>query len=498
MIDYETYCKIHDGHQIQGLKVSQIAQTLALNPRTVVHWLNTPRYQPRQVASPRASKLDPYKPLILKWLETHHYSGQQIFQRLREQGFDGGSTIVRNYVSKVRPRRPAAFLTLHFAPGESAQVDWGSWGSVAVGETQRKLSFFAMVLCYSRLLYVEFTVSQTMEQFLACHQHAFEFFGNRVPKNMMVDNLKSAVLKRLTGQAPVFNPKYLDFAQHYGFTIKACNVRKGNEKGRVESSVGYIKKNLLNGLQISDFSVINPAAKIWLDTIANVRKHGETHQRPVDLFAQEKPCLQVVSLEQPYDIGTVLSVRASSRFRVSFDANRYSVPAEYASTSLVLKVYQDRLCIYHQQRLIARHPRCYDRHRDIEDPDHPKALLAQRRNARAQKILGRFLALSPQAEAYYQALAQKRLNPQHHVRKIVALSEIYGAESVARAMDDAWVFQAFSCEYIANLLESRQRRLPEPGALHLTRRQDLLEIEMPEPDLSDYDCDLGAEEDEDV
>ncbi len=194
-----------------------------------------------------------------------------------------------------------------------------------------------------------------------------------------------------------------------------------------------------------------------------------------------------VAPAHPYDIGTVLSVRASSRFRVSLDANRYSVPAEYASTPLTLKVYPDRLCVYHQERLVARHERCYDRHKDIENPDHHKALLEQRHNAREQKLLGRFLALSPKAEDYYQALAERRLNPRHHVQKIVALSEIYGTEALARAMEDAFVFQAFSCEYIANLLESRKRLLPEPGALHLTRRQDLLDLEMPEPDLSLYE-----------
>jgi hypothetical protein len=146
------------------------------------------------------------------------------------------------------------------------------------------------------------------------------------------------------------------------------------------------------------------------------------------------------------------------------------------------------LCFYHQEKLIARHARCYERHQDIEDPDHPKELLAQRRNAREQKLLGRFLALSPHAEAYYQALAQRRLNPRHHVQKIVALSEIYGTEAVARAMADAFAFQAFSCEYIANVLESRARLRPEPGALHLTRRQDLLDLDLPEPDLSAYEA----------
>jgi hypothetical protein len=363
------------------------------------------------------------------------------------------------------------------------RLDWGSFGSVAVGNTPRALSFFVMVLCYSRLMYVELTLSQQMEPFLACHLNAFAYFGGRVPDKVMVDNLKSAVLRRLSGAAPLLNPRYRDFANRAGFTIKPCNVGGGNEKGRVESAVGYVKKNFLNGLDIPDFSALNPAARVWLDTVANVRTHGETHQHPVDRFEEEKALLHPLPAG-PFDCATVDSVRASSRFRVSYDTNRYSVPAEYAGAILTLKVFVDRLCIYHQDKLIARHARCYERHKDLEDPDHPKELLAHRRNAHEQKLLGRFLALSPRAEAYYQALAQRRLNPRHHVQKIVALSEIYGTAAVARAMEDAFTFQAFSCEYIANVLESRARLRPEPGALHLTRRQELLELDLPEPDLS--------------
>src|ERR1700704_5200707 len=139
-------------------------------------------------------------------------------------------------------KRQAAFLTLAFAPGERAQVDWGSFGSVQVGQTSRSLSFFVMVLGYSRMMDVAFTVSQTMEHFLACHQHAFEYFG-AVPPKVMVDNLKSAVLKRALGDAPVLNPKPADFASHNGLRIGLCNVGKGNEKGRVANGVGDVKKN---------------------------------------------------------------------------------------------------------------------------------------------------------------------------------------------------------------------------------------------------------------
>ena len=398
MIDYETYCLIRQAQQQQQLSVSQIAATLQLDRRTVEKWLKAKKYQPK-AACARRSKLDDYKDAIVRRLEAHPYSAMQLFQQIKAQGYEGGYTIVKAYVRQVRPQRAPAFLTLSFAPGESAQVDWGLYGSVNVGNTRRRLSFFVMVLCYSRLMYVEFTLSQTMEHFLACHQHAFEAF-NGVPEKIMVDNLKSAVLKRVMGE-PLFNPRYVDFARHYGFTIKPCNVRKGNEKGRVESGVGYVKKNFLNGLEITDFSHLNPAMNTWLESIANVRTHGETHKRPIDLLDEERAKLRLLT-GASYDIGVTHRLGASNRFRVTLDTNRYSVPSEYASQPLILKAYPDRLCIYHHDKLIARHTRCYDRRRDFEHPDHPRELLQQRKAGREQKLLARFLTLSPPSRAVLQ------------------------------------------------------------------------------------------------
>jgi hypothetical protein len=137
--------------------------------------------------------------------------------------------------------------------------------------------------------------------------------------------------------------------------------------------------------------------------------------------------------------------------------------------------------------LVAEHVRSYDRHQDFEHPDHAAPLLAQRQTARRQQLLARFLALSPQAAEYYRQLEARRTVPRHHVQKIVALSDIYGPEKVGRALEDAFHYAAFSAEYIANILEQRERKLPEPGALHLTRQLDLLDLELPEPDLSVYD-----------
>ena len=484
MIDYETYCKIRDHRDRQGLSITQTALALGLHFQTVSKWWRRERYEQRAPVK-RGSQLDPYKGLIIRWLEAHPLSAQQIFQRLREAGYAGGLTIVNVYVRRIRPPKHKAFLKLSFAPGECAQVDWGEYGSIGVGSTRRRLSFFVMVQCYSRQMYVEFTVSQTMEHFLGCHERAFAALG--VPTQIMVDNLKCAVLRRLTGTAPVFNPRYVDYAHHHAFEIAACNVAAGNEKGRVESGVGYIKKNFLNGTEFTDFSAVNPAAQAWLNEIANVRLHGETHRRPIDLFAEERGFLRTAN-PNPYDLARVLTLRASSQFRITLDTNRYSVPAEFANLRLTVKAYPERVCIYHQDRLIARHVRSFDRHQDIEDPDHPKVLLEQRKSAREQRLLSQFLALSSKAPAYYEGLVARRFNARAHVRKIIALAEIYGTEACCRALDDALAFNAFSSEYIAHLLESRARTRSQPmSALSLTRRADLLELELPEPDLSIYE-----------
>lgn len=334
------------------------------------------------------------------------------------------------------------------------------------------------------MLSVEFTVSQTMEHFLAAHQHAFEAFGG-VPQKVMVDHLKSAVLTRALGQAPVFNPKYADFATHHGFDIVPCNVGKGNEKGRGENAVGYVTKNFLAGLEIPDFSVLNPAAKHWLDTVANVRIHGETRKQPTELWHLERPHLRPLP-HQPFDIATISQVRASRQFRITLETNRYSVPAHLAGQPLTRKTSPDRLCLSQGEALVARQTRHYGRHGDFEYPDHPKPLLAQRKKARDHQLYRCFLALSPQAELSDRKLEERRLNPHHHVRKIVALSDIYSPPVVGRAMEDAIVYEACSSDYITTLVEQRARFTPEASPLHLTRRQDLLDLTLQPPDLSLY------------
>ena len=264
-----------------------------------------------------------------------------------------------------------------------------------------------------------------------------------------------------------------------------------NQKGRVENGVGYVKKNFLAGLELPDFCALQPAATLWTDTIANVRVHGATHQRPMDLFETERAHLGPLN-PAGFDLGAVTTVRANKQFRIPLDSNHYSVPARYAGHLLTLKAYADRVCVYEGQQLVARHVRSMDRNKDIEDPQHARELVAQRKSAREQRLLVQFLAISPRAQAYREGLEAKRVDARAHLRKILAMVELHGKEGIARALDDGLELQAFSAEYIANILGARRRVGQEPAALQLTRRADLLELELPEPDLSIYDRDEGA------
>jgi transposase len=484
VISYSVFCQLRELADQKRLSVAQIADELKMDPRTVAFWVARPTYQQRQSAK-RPSKLDPFKGQIVRMLERHGYTAQQILQEIKTQGYAGGYSILKEFVQWVRPVRKPAFLMLDFAAGECAQVDWGSYGSVTVGCARRRLSFFVMVLCYSRMIYIEFTLSQGMEQFLSCHRHALEFFGSS-PAKVMIDNLKSGVLEHPPGLPPRFNPRYLDFAAHYGFRPVACQVGKGNEKGRVENGVGYVKKNFLNGLDILSFGALNPAGRQWMDTVANVRIHGETHCKPIERFAQEKPLLRPLPT-MSYDCAVVQPTSANGCCRVVLDTNRYTVPYLYASQKLTLKIYPDQLLLYHHEKLIATHLRSYDHRQDIRNPDHIQELLVHRHRAREQTFLQAFLSLGPQADLYTRKLQEKRLNAPHHIQKIVALSQLYGPDKVARALDDALTFEAYGCEYIANILEQRERQPIVPSPLHLTRRQDLLELDLPQADLSLYE-----------
>ena len=241
MIDYHTFNQIQKMARHDSLSAHQIAKALNLCVITVKKYMAVDRYEPRRKGTPRRSCLDSYKSTICRLLEGHDYSAAQLLRIIKEQGYTGAYTTLKTYVQKVRPPKRTAFLTLAFAPVECAQIDWGHAGTIQLASTRRQLYFLAVVLAYSRMLYVEFSFRQSMEHFLTAQRHAFEFFGG-IPEKIMVDNCKTAVLSHQRGSNAVIHPRYADFARHYGFKVVACNVRAPHEKGQVEMQYATSRK----------------------------------------------------------------------------------------------------------------------------------------------------------------------------------------------------------------------------------------------------------------
>jgi transposase len=483
----ELWQQIHD-LAVEGLGVRAIARRLAIHRRTVRAALEA-AVPPTRASQNRGSIIDPYRGWLLARLEQYpELNAAVLCRQLAEKGYGGGYSLVKQCVADLRPRTKKAYLTLTFAPGECAQADWGVWRGLDVAGGRRRLSFFVMVLCHSRLMYAEFFLGESLEYWLWAHRHAFEAFGG-VPERVMVDNCRTAVLTpRRAGAPPQFNPTYEDFARHYHFTISACNPGRPNEKGRVEQAVGYLKSSFLAGREPCAPEALNPALFDWTANVANRRVHGTTGCRPCDRFEQaERPALRPLPAG-PHDGAAVTLAVADSRFRVTVDDNRYSVPSAAASRRVQVQRYPERIVIRTLEGdLLADHPRHFGRKQEIADPEHERALVLAMRHSRDRRRLTGFLTLGPDAAAYLAGLRDKRAAWRDHVDRINALAEVHGRDALARALADACQYGAFSAEYIHNLLEARARPLAEPGPLHVTRRADLLELQLPEPDLNLYE-----------
>lgn len=246
-----------------------------------------------------------------------------------------------------------------------------------------------------------------------------------------------------------------------------------------------MKRSFLSGREITRFEELAPAVNLWLETVANVREHGETKMRPVERLREERAQLLALNA-QPYAAVQTRTVRASRRCRVTIDTSRYSVPPAQAGALLTAQLSSDRVRLYADTTLVAEHVRRFGRRLDVEDPDHVRELEAQKRTGARQRLLLRFLELTPAAGPYHRALAERRMNAGHHLSRIVELVPAYGTAAVGAAIESAHELGAYSSDYIVNLLEQHARRLPEPGPLHLTRAVEALELELPAPDLTPY------------
>lgn len=316
---------IFDIHRLanDGFSVRKIAATLGLDRQTVKKYLDNPTAQAAKRT--RQSKLDPFKDDIARILEADpKVSAAVIRQRLQERGFEGGVTIVRDYLSRVRPsgQAKAAFIRFESDPGVQCQIDWGHFGSVPYGHTQRKLYCLAVIEAYSRLLYLEFTHSQRQETLHRCLLGAVHFFQG-TPKELVHDNMLTAVIEH---QGPVvrFNEQFLEFLRPFHIKPIACNVNQPQEKGKVEKgAIHYIRHNFCPLRSFTNLDDLQAQANQWRDQVANRRVHRTTGFRPIERFDPQamRPLPEFLP-----DCRDTTVAKVHRDFAVQFDGNAYSAP----------------------------------------------------------------------------------------------------------------------------------------------------------------------------
>jgi transposase len=487
VIDKNTFWNMKWDYETLGLTIPQLSEKYSFSPNTVRHWLKQDdftRRKPRKVES----NLESYREMVRLWLNrTPSLTSMQLHRLLAEAGYEGSYSTVRRLVAKIRPKRPKAFMRLHFDPGDAVQVDFGACGYIPCGTTRRRLSALVMTLCHSRLMYVEFILSERQEHFLSCLQNGFHYFAG-VTGRVIVDNCKCAVTSHMTGEQAVFNSRFLDFAGHYGFRPVACNPYSPHEKGIVENAVGYLKKSFMPGRRFGSLAEAQTALLHWLNSVANVRTHGTTGRTPIDLFREKEKSLLKELNSNRFDCSVLESRRADNRCRVWFDSNAYSVPSRCAGKSVTVSADPNHVRIYSESAMVALHTRSYDRKTEVIDPEHIKDIRRERQAAREQNLVRDFLRIGHAAAPFLEGLKLKQLNYRPHLRKIIALAETFGREIVNETMETAVEFQSFRSEYIENLLAQKCRKDIVPtGILHVPKAGDLLHLRLQQPDIENYD-----------
>jgi transposase len=436
--------------------------------------------------SERPSIVDPYLPFIREQLARYPtLSASRLLVMLKDRGYPGQKSRLREVVARLRPRPKAeAYLRLRTLPGEQAQVDWADFGTLKIGRAERPLMAFVVVLSWSRRLVARFYLGAQMPVFLAGHVYALGRLGG-APRELLYDNLKSAVVER-RGDAIRFNATLLDLATHYRFAPKACAPRRGNEKGRVERAIRYIREAFFAARAFDDLDDLNAQLEAFCDGPAMDRRWPEDQTRTVrDAFAEEQP--RLLSLpDEPFPCEAHVPVQVGKTPYVRFDLNDYSVPHGHVESERIAVTSVDRVRIVDGATVVADHPRSYDRGARVEDPRHESALIEHKAAAKQHRGTDRLVVAAPSSRAFLIRVAERGHNLGTAVAQLLRLLDEYGACPLEQAVAECIQRDVIHIPAVRQLLQQdRHAALRLPGAQPQDPR--LRDIVVRPHALTDYD-----------
>lgn len=438
-------------------KVGTIASTLGVHHETVARAIEVQRFANSRHGV-RLSGLDDFKPFIGVTLEQYpRLNATRVYEMIRARGYDGGVHVVRRYVRDVRPEpKKEAFFRLSTLPGEQAQVDWGSFGKIRVGNSERDLSCFVMVLSYSRIIFARFVLDMTMESFLRCHEAAFASFGGTA-RSVLYDNLKTVVLERI-GDVVRFHPRMLEFAGHYHFAPVPVGIARGNEKGRVERAIRYLRESFFAARRYRDLADLNAQLERWIEDVADARPHRPDDSRTVsDVFAAEERDRLLALPANRFPCDHVQSVRSGKTPYVRFDRNDYSIPHTLIRKPLTLVASETTVRILDGSEEVATHARSWERLRQIESTAHLDALAREKGRAREHRGRNRLMAACPAAKVFLEHVALHGGHLGGTTSRLLRLLDEHGAKVLDEAIAEATQNTSYAAGSVAFLLDRRAR-----------------------------------------
>jgi len=498
MISVDDRERIRRAYFIEGKSMRQIAREQGRSRKTVRKAIESAETVPYTRQKPRpAPVLGPYRARIRELLEGNEqlprkqrYTGHKIYQTIQREGYPGAESTVRGYIAdlrRARKKRPV-YIPLEFDPGTDAQVDWGEAVAIIAGE-RTVVQLFVMRLCYSRRLFVMAFPSQKQESFFYGHVCAFRHFQG-VVRRISYDNLMAAVQRILKGRNRQEQQAFVIFRSHYLFESHFCTPGLGHEKGRVEKGVGFARRNFLVPLpEVASFAELN--AHLLAQCMADDQRQVEGQPLTIGAaWEMEKPYL-LARPERDFECCVTRSVVLNPYCQVVFQTNRYSVPADQAYRNLVLKAYPFRIDVLHLDRVIARHPRCYDREQDVFDPLHYLPLLEQRPGAfEHAKPIRRWREGWP--PIYERLLTRLRSQwPEgrgiREFIRILKLHRDHPPDVIEQAIRLALDYGCAHGDGIEHCLHQLLHPELPPPTLDLTSRPQLSEVGHQAPDLQRYD-----------
>ncbi len=476
-------------HEVEHWRVGTIARQLHIHHSTVRRVL-AQNGVPTPATPLRPMRIDPFRPFILQTLAKYPtLTAARLHAMAVARGYVGGGDHFRHLIATLRPRPVAeAYLRLRTLPGEQAQVvALAHFGQVQIGRARRPLMAFVMVLSYSRRIFLRFALDARMDSFLRGHVEAFAAFAG-VARVLLYDNLKSAVLERI-GDAIRFHPTLLAFAAQHRYEPRPVALARGNEKGRVERSIRYVRDSFFAARTFTDVADLNVQARDWCAGMASDRPWPQDNRLRVrDAYLTEQALLLPIP-EQAWPLGERVAVKVGKTPYVRFDLNDYSVPHTHVRRTLSVLADEQTVRIFDGAHEIASHPRSFDRGGQIEIPAHIEALIARKRLAHTHRACDQLAQAAPASSALLQQAASRGYNLGSITAALIRLLERYGAAELQIAIGEALARNVPPPNAVRLALERARSERGQPPPVALSLNPDIARRDAPVPAhaLASYD-----------